>query len=434
MSSETLIPDAFDENFNPRDILLTYESAYSMETQISFGELQSFFNRKMNQSIIYGTRIGAGVVAILILWMVTKNKRSPIFIINQFSLLIIVLHSALFLKYLTSPYSSAIYTFTYFPQLVHRSYIYISGAVDMLEVVLIALVEISLVYQVYTIFKSSENRKIAFAWIALSCALGLATIATYFATAVISMLKIYERSYSTSDSKLFNVAVILLASSINVMTLLLSLKLFFAVKARRFLGLKQFDTFHILLIMSSQSLIVPSVLYILSYALPAKDGTSNLAAIATLIVVLSLPLSSMWASATNNSSQVNTFNPNTATTYTDNGSFYSQTIESAIEARRPTRKNFWGSAVDLSPDSEETAKESYSNTLKKFGSSFNNNQRDDEDDFTIDAEQYWTVKNKMQADAQVSLSDIEIPPEALHQLRNNSLDDDIVHYKVISKR
>ncbi|KAL6939905.1 hypothetical protein ACO0RG_003754 [Hanseniaspora osmophila] len=433
MTSGTLIPDAFDESFNPNNILLSYESAYSMETQISFGELQSFFNRKMNQSIIYGTRIGAAAVAILILWMVTKNKRSPIFIINQFTLLIIVLHSALFLKYLASPYSSAIYTFTYFPQLVHRSNIYVSGAVNMLEVVLIALVEISLVYQVYTIFKSSENRKMTVAWISLSSALGLATIGTYFATAVISMLNIYEKSYSTSDSKLFNVSVILLASSINVMTLLLSLKLFFAVRARRFLGLKQFDTFHILLIMSAQSLIIPSILYILSYALPAKDGTSNLAAIATLIVVLSLPLSSMWASSTNNSSQVNTFNPNAAATYTDNGSFYSQTIQSAIEARRSTRKNFWNPAVDLSPNSEKTAKESYSNTLKKFGSSVNNNFRD-EDDFTIDDKEYWTTKNKQQPDTQVSLSDIEILPEALRQLKNNNLDDDIVHYKVISKR
>ena len=404
-----------------------------METQISFGELQSFFNRKMNQSIIYGTRIGAAAVAILILGMVTKNKRSPIFIINQFTLLIIVLHSALFLKYLASPYSSAIYTFTYFPQLVHRSNIYVSGAVNMLEVVLIALVEISLVYQVYTIFKSSENRKMTVAWISLSSALGLATIGTYFATAVISMLNIYEKSYSTSDSKLFNVSVILLASSINVMTLLLSLKLFFAVRARRFLGLKQFDTFHILLIMSAQSLIIPSILYILSYALPAKDGTSNLAAIATLIVVLSLPLSSMWASSTNNSSQVNTFNPNAAATYTDNGSFYSQTIQSAIEARRSTRKNIWNPAVDLSPNSEKTAKESYSNTLKKFGSSVNNNFRD-EDDFTIDDKEYWTTKNKQQPDTQVSLSDIEMLPEALRQLKNNNLDDDIVHYKVISKR
>ena len=433
MTSGTLIPDAFDESFNPNNILLSYESAYSMETQISFGELQSFFNRKMNQSIIYGTRIGAAAVAILILGMVTKNKRSPIFIINQFTLLIIVLHSALFLKYLASPYSSAIYTFTYFPQLVHRSNIYVSGAVNMLEVVLIALVEISLVYQVYTIFKSSENRKMTVAWISLSSALGLATIGTYFATAVISMLNIYEKSYSTSDSKLFNVSVILLASSINVMTLLLSLKLFFAVRARRFLGLKQFDTFHILLIMSAQSLIIPSILYILSYALPAKDGTSNLAAIATLIVVLSLPLSSMWASSTNNSSQVNTFNPNAAATYTDNGSFYSQTIQSAIEARRSTRKNIWNPAVDLSPNSEKTAKESYSNTLKKFGSSVNNNFRD-EDDFTIDDKEYWTTKNKQQPDTQVSLSDIEILPEALRQLKNNNLDDDIVHYKVISKR
>ncbi len=78
------------------------------------------------------------------------------------------------------------------------------------------------------------------------------------------MKAVYNNTDYPGDATIYNAAIICLASSINFMTLLLIYKLAHAIKSRRFLGLKQFDSFHILLIMSSQSLIIPSILYILA--------------------------------------------------------------------------------------------------------------------------------------------------------------------------
>jgi pheromone alpha factor receptor len=338
--AEQLVPDYFNTTFNPSDIILTYESAFSLETTITFGQLQQWVESKLKYAIIYGTRIGAAGVALLILLIVTKNKKSPIFVINIFSLLFIILHSGVYLKYLKSNYSSITYSFTYFEQMVKRAEIYTSGAANMLEVFLVFFVELSLVFQVYTIFKSTSNKRLKQAWILLSSGIGITTVGLYFASAIKTMKAVYNNTDYSGDATIYNAAIICLASSINFMTLLLVYKLAHAIKSRRFLGLKQFDSFHILLIMSSQSLILPSILYILAYGLPAHDGTQSLQAIATLIVVLSLPLSSMWAGASNSHSIINTMNPNfTNGSQYDQQSFYSQGLSSAIYSRRNNTNN-----------------------------------------------------------------------------------------------
>ncbi|KAL6951319.1 hypothetical protein ACO0OE_000554 [Hanseniaspora uvarum] len=338
--AEQLVPDYFNTTFNPSDIILTYESAFSLETTITFGQLQQWVESKLKYAIIYGTRIGAAGVALLILLIVTKNKKSPIFVINIFSLLFIILHSGVYLKYLKSNYSSITYSFTYFEQMVKRTDIYTSGAANMLEVFLVFFVELSLVFQVYTIFKSTSNKRLGQAWIILSSGIGITTVGLYFASAIKTIKAVYNNTDYSGDATIYNAAIICLASSINFMTLLLIYKLAHAIKSRRFLGLKQFDSFHILLIMSSQSLIIPSILYILAYGLPAHDGTQSLQAIATLIVVLSLPLSSMWAGASNSHSIINTMNPNfTNGSQYDQQSFYSQGLSSAIHSRRNNTNN-----------------------------------------------------------------------------------------------
>ena len=338
--AEQLVPDYFNTTFNPSDIILTYESAFSLETTITFGQLQQWVESKLKYAIIYGTRIGAAGVALLILLIVTKNKKSPIFVINIFSLLFIILHSGVYLKYLKSNYSSITYSFTYFEQMVKRTDIYTSGAANMLEVFLVFFVELSLVFQVYTIFKSTSNKRLGQAWILLSSGIGITTVGLYFASAIKTIKAVYNNTDYSGDATIYNAAIICLASSINFMTLLLIYKLAHAIKSRRFLGLKQFDSFHILLIMSSQSLIIPSILYILAYGLPAHDGTQSLQAIATLIVVLSLPLSSMWAGASNSHSIINTMNPNfTNGSQYDQQSFYSQGLSSAIHSRRNNTNN-----------------------------------------------------------------------------------------------
>lgn len=89
------------------------------------------------------------------------------------------------------------------------------------------------------------------------------------------------------------------------MTILLIGKLIFAIRTRRYLGLKQFDSFHILLIGFSQTLIIPSIILVVHYFYLSQNKDSLLQQISLLLIILMLPLSSLWAQTANNTHNIN---------------------------------------------------------------------------------------------------------------------------------
>lgn len=321
----SLDPLYYNESYDPLATLLSYTSIYGSDTTITFEALQVIVNKKITQAIVFGTRIGAAGISIIILWMISKNRKTPIFLINQVSLFLILLHSSLYLAYLMRNFGSIAFALTWFPQLVSQNDLRIYAATDIAQVLLVASVEISLIFQIRVIFKSDNFKRLGPLFIALSIATGAATIGMWLYTAVKSIIAVYKNPLNEAANVALNVSIILLASSVNFMTLLLVIKLIIAIKSRRFLGLKQFNTFHILLIMSTQTLIIPSVLFVLSYALDDAQGTQTLTSVAILLVVLSLPLSSMWATSANNDSTPTSYNPrfHTYSGNTDGSSFLS---------------------------------------------------------------------------------------------------------------
>ncbi|CAB4252469.1 similar to Saccharomyces cerevisiae YFL026W STE2 Receptor for alpha-factor pheromone [Maudiozyma barnettii] len=292
-------PLAYNSSYIPGESLLTFTSIYGDGTDITFNQMQDLVNKKMRQAIMFGVRCGAATLTIIIMWMISKRKHTPIFIINQVSLFLIVIHSGLYFKYLLSSISSLAYSLTGFHQVVSRYDIYVYGAASIFQVLLVASIELSLVFQVKIMFAGITQKKVGYLALLISGCLGITTVAVYFTTAIKSMISVYQ-GVNTDYAKYFNIATILLSSSINFMTFILVVKLLFALRSRRFLGLKQFDSLHILLIMTCQSLLIPSVLFILAYSLDANSGTDVLTTVATLLVVLSLPLSSLWATSNNN--------------------------------------------------------------------------------------------------------------------------------------
>ena len=317
-------PLLYNSSYNPGKSILTYVSVYGSGTQVTFNELQAIVNRKITEAIVFGVRCGASCLMIIITWLITQRKRTAIFIINQTSLFLILLHSALYFKYLLSSISSLTYTLTYFPQAVTRNDVHVYGATNIIEVLLVASIEVSLAYQVKIVFSGQSFRKLGHSVLCLSTLLGLSTICMFAYTAIHGIARKYAGKSTPHLAKYFNISTILLASSINLMTLILVIKLILAIRSRRFLGLRQFDTFYILLIVSVHSLVCPSIMFILSYSLPQNRGTDVLVTVATLLVVLSLPFSSMWANARNN---VSMGEPATEGTYSPNmNRFYSRDL------------------------------------------------------------------------------------------------------------
>lgn len=300
-------PQFYNQTYNALQSLLTYTSIYGSDTTISFEDVQVFFNKQVTQAIIFGTRIGAAGLALIVLWMVSKNRKTPIFIINQVSLILILLQSALYLAYLMRNFGGVAFALTLFPQIIKKNDLQIYAATNIVQCLLVASIEVSLIFQVRVIFKSDNFKKIGVLLTCVSSALGITTVTMWLFTAIKAIVAVYANPLDLMDSFYFNVSIILLACSINFMTLLLTVKLILAIRSRRFLGLKQFDSFHILLIMSTQTLIGPSIVYILAYALNENNGTQTLTSIAALLVVLSLPLSSMWATSANDATTPRTF-------------------------------------------------------------------------------------------------------------------------------
>ena len=375
-----LSPLVYNSSYNPGGSTLTYVSVYGSGTQVTFNELQAIVNKKITEAIVFGVRCGASCLMIIITWLITQRKRTAIFIINQTSLFLILLHSALYFKYLLSSISSLAYTLTYFPQAVTRNDVHVYGATNIIEVLLVASIEISLAYQVKIVFSGQNFRKLGHSVLCLSTLLGLSTIVMFAYTAIHGIARTYAGEPTQHLAKYFNISTILLASSINLMTLILIIKLILAIRSRRFLGLRQFDTFYILLIVSVHSLISPSILFILSYSLPPNHGTDVLVTVATLLVVLSLPFSSMWANARNNVSMgepaaEGTFSPNVNRFYsrdiskfTDNHSqgMFSPYNEPKVTQGQPMGLDSYRGGIRngaISPSSEVTTYDKLANHL-----------------------------------------------------------------------
>lgn len=323
---------AYDPTYNPSSGNLTFLSAFG-PSNITFGELQYLISTRTRQSIVFGVCCGASIITFIIMWLVSQRKKTPVFILNQISLVLLFIQSALYFKYILSSQSSMTLVLTNFPQMVHKYNLHVSAAADIFKFLLVVTIECSLVFQVKVMFSGDSFKRVGYLLLSASIAIGLATSGTLLAAIIMIIRNLYTGAQN-NVTKCYNIANILFASSINFMTFILMVKLFLAIRSRKFLGLRQFDSFHILLIMTCHSLVVPSILTILAYAL--HSDTDVLVSVSTLLVVLSLPLSSIWASSANTASTTRTLNVETNLTPTgfyptSNDSFMTQSSKSSPE-------------------------------------------------------------------------------------------------------
>ncbi|KAK6464391.1 fungal pheromone mating factor STE2 GPCR-domain-containing protein [Scheffersomyces coipomensis] len=278
--------------------------------ELPFGLVDAYFHRILQQTIVHGVSIGACVVLIITLLIFpNKHKNNPMFYMNLMSLIWMIIRAGLNIAFILSPLNSPSFSFTGLLNPETSSYT-ISTVANSSEVILVVFILLSINYQIYIIFKSPEVKIMKFISIAISAGLSLATIGLYM-NSTIRNNQMYHQIFTdsiTSETVINGMLVndlprILFYTVINVTSLILVFKLVMAIKTRRYLGLKQFDSFHVLLIMSSQTLIIPTILVFVHYGL-GESSSSLLLLIGLLLVVLSLPVTSLWASSANNKSNL----------------------------------------------------------------------------------------------------------------------------------
>ncbi|KAG5420616.1 STE2 [Candida metapsilosis] len=278
--------------------------------EVPFYVIDQYHNSKMENAVILGATIGAcSMLLIMLIGILFKNfnklKKSLLFNLNFAVLLMLIMRSACYINYLMNNLSSISFFFT---GIFNGESFMSSDAANAFKVILVALIELSLTYQIYIMFKTPTLKVWGVIASLLAGALGLATIATQIYTTVMSHIN-FVNGTTGSPSQIvtawMDMPTILFSVSVNVLSLFLVCKLGLAIRTRRYLGLKQFDAFHILFIMSTQTMIIPSIILFVHY-FDQDDSQTTLVNVSLLLVVISLPLSSLWAQTANNVRRIDT--------------------------------------------------------------------------------------------------------------------------------
>lgn len=295
------------KHFHPSDIQLNYTLPGSDDYYVlTFEMLDQETKSIVNYAVVHGCTITACFSFFILLLLIIKNKKTPIFILNQVILVVAMIRSSLFLAYQLGPLGSLEVAFIAFVDYRYRSAYKISVATNAILIILVFLIQLSFTYQTWIIFKSPEVKKYRNWLMALFAGLTAVTFGFYVNDAIISTQTFKAAAYNelTAIPKVWArfVPLILFCASINLMSIILILKLIFAIRTRRYLGLKQFSYHHIMLIMFSSTLIFPTILTISTYAVSETYIYSDiLPHISLSLTALLLPFTTLWAAIANNS-------------------------------------------------------------------------------------------------------------------------------------
>ncbi|KAI5954588.1 STE2 [Candida jiufengensis] len=290
------------------NITFTLPNVPDVQT-VPFSYLDAYHKQQLNNAIVLGATIGASsMLMIMLIGILYKNfktlKTSLLFNLNIGILLSIVIRSGCYLNYLLNNLASISFNFT---GIYNGESFASSDAANAFKVLLITLIQVSLVYQIFIMFKTPTFKNWGIMASVLAGLLALASIGTQIYNAIKSHIAFTAGTSGSPiaiDDFLMDLPTILFSVSINIISVLLVIKLGLAIKKRRYLGLKQFDSFHILFIMSTQTMIIPSIILFIHY-FNYKHANTTLVNVSLLLIVISLPLSSLWAQTANNVRKIN---------------------------------------------------------------------------------------------------------------------------------
>lgn len=326
---------------------------------VSFAKLNQINSITTKKGLILGIGIGCGVVLGFVSWCSLPKRKTPVFILNQLCLWLMVLRCILYMVYLTGPFNSISWMLDPLADSFDSAF-NVTIAVSVVYVMLIASIESLFVFQVYVMFKGIKNYVIKWLTVAASCAFALAVVLMYIIETTYNLKDTWQKLQGHSMPVRWNINLpfILFCASINCLSILLVGKLLMAIRTRQVLGLKQFNALHVLLIMTLQTCIIPSAMIIYNYSLTERSPIYvNLSVI---VIVCSMPFSSLWASSANNSSLPNS-------------------CLNSVFSRVASRES--NETLTFSFRSKADAKEDYSPDFEK---SFGGKSTSERDDATID--------------------------------------------------
>ncbi|KAK9448765.1 fungal pheromone mating factor STE2 GPCR-domain-containing protein [Limtongia smithiae] len=286
----------FPSGETPSHQTITYIIFDGSSYNVSTDTINSWMIDNSINCAVFGVHIGACTVAAIALALLTKpsKRRTPVFALNMASLFLAALRAGLWITYSIGPLNQfGAYFAAYETDIGYQEFVE-AAVTSALQLVIAISIELSLIFQVRVVFDSSRVLKRN---VTLACSSLALLVAAFWLVAVVENIKtIFVFDYYSQISWTWVVARILYIASITTFCAIFSYKLYRAIRQRRVLGLVEFGPLQVIVIMSTQTMIIPLVLTIIQLV---ADVSAPLTSMGTLFVVLSLPLSTLWASATN---------------------------------------------------------------------------------------------------------------------------------------
>jgi pheromone alpha factor receptor len=280
--------------FDPFTQNVTFRLQDGTEFPVSVKALDVFVMYNVRVCINYGCQFGASFVLLVILVLLTQSdkRRSAVFILNGLAL------------FLNS--SRLLFQVIHFSTAFEQVYPYVSGdyssvpwsayAISIVAVVLTTLVvvciEASLVIQVHVVC-STLRRRYRHPLLAVSILVALVPIGFRCAWMVANCKAIIKLTYTNDVWWIESATNICVTISICFFCVIFVTKLGFAIKQRRRLGVREFGPMKVIFVMGCQTMVVPAIFSITQYYVVVPEFSSNV----VTLVVISLPLSSIWAGA-----------------------------------------------------------------------------------------------------------------------------------------
>lgn len=225
--------------------------------QFSLIDLTKFVRYGMDNAISPATQVGASLVLLLVLLLLTHNdkRRSMVFILNVLSLVFNFIRCLCEALYYTSAWWTPYVFFTADFSGVPASAYANSIMANVFTVLVLMCVETSLVFQV--LIASSTTRRVERFWLMfLTVAVALVAIGFRFAFVVQGNMAIMNAEAMLTQW-LSNAAIITETISICFFCAIFLWKLGIAIRRQRTLGIKKFGPMQAIFIMAGQTLLIP---------------------------------------------------------------------------------------------------------------------------------------------------------------------------------
>lgn len=282
------------EPFDPYTQILTFKLGDGTPFNVSMLELDIFVQYNVRVCINYGVQFGASLTLLVILLLLTQadKRKSAVFLLNGLALLCNSIRLLFQVIHFETDFEKPYPYFSMDYSSVPTSAYVVSIMSTVFVSLVIVCIEASLVLQLNVVC-STLRRRYRRPLLVLSLLVALIPIAFRFLFMVENCKLIISLNYMPSLWWVESATNISLTVSICFFCVSFVTKLGLAIYQRRQLGLREFGPMKVIFVMGCQTMIAPAIFSIAQYYIIVPELNSNV----VTLVVISLPLSSIWAGA-----------------------------------------------------------------------------------------------------------------------------------------